>query len=204
MARKEKRNVDFQIISDWVSPGSKVLDLGCGRGILLEFLNQTKATQGIGVDIDPRKVLSCIRRGVPVYQGDAMTLMKSFPEKHFDMVVLSRTVDQLESPRDTIEEGLRVGKRLAVGFVNFGFWKNRLSFAFRGGRVHNEVYPEEWAARRPSNPFSLGEFLYFTESSGIRIHRKVLLGGNWERPCSFWPGLFAGYVLMELSRDSAR
>ncbi len=201
MARQEKRNVDFQIISDWVAPGSRVLDLGCGQGILLDYLRRTKSVNGVGVDINPRKVLGCVRRGVTVFQGDAMELMASFPEHFFDLVILSRTVEELENPKATIEEGLRVGRRLAIGFINFGYWKNRLSFALKGIRVKNEVYPEVWSNRRPSNPFSLGEFEAFARETGIQIHRRFLLRGDWESPCRMWPHLRAGYVLMELSRE---
>ena len=198
--RKSRRNVDFQIISDWVEPGSRVLDLGCGRGVLLEHLKTKKEAWVLGVDTDSEKVMACISKGVSVFQGDALEVMRRFPDGFFDRVICSRTVEELDAPKATLLESLRVGRQLTVGFLNYGYWRNRLSFLRRGRRVQNEVYPEFWYERRPTNPFSLSEFEEFCRSAGIRIHRRILLRGDWDTRCGFLPEFFAGYALFDVSR----
>ena len=92
----KKRLADSQVIAQWVKPGERVLDLGCGRGVLLEYLKQKKSIYGVGVDIDFDKILSCVKRSVPAYQGDARTVLATFPDGAFDRVIFSRTVEQLD------------------------------------------------------------------------------------------------------------
>ncbi|MEX2381061.1 MAG: methionine biosynthesis protein MetW, partial [Opitutales bacterium] len=104
----DKRTVDMRVVSEWVEPGSRVLDLGCGRGVLLEYLIQTKSVFGVGVDLDPEKIRACVRKGVPVYHGDITEFMKTFDDRFFDRVICSRTVQELNNPAAVISEGLRV------------------------------------------------------------------------------------------------
>lgn len=195
----KKRQVDFQIIAQWVREGERVLDLGCGRGILLEYLQQTKSIYGVGVDNDFDKILSCVKRGVSVYQGDVRETLSKFPDGAFDRVVFSRTVEQLEAPAETLAESLRVGRRVTVGFVNRGFWVNRLNLFLRGRRSVNEVYPEPWYGSLPANPFSIVEFEEFCRAQSIRIENKVYLAGNWHSRCPVLPNLLSGYALYDLS-----
>lgn len=198
--RTHKRTVDMQVIADWIEPGSRVLDLGCGRGVLLEFLAQSKGIRGVGVDTSFSKVTACVRRGLSAYQGDMEAFLGSFPDGFFDHVLCSRTLQELAQPARVVHEALRVGRHLAVGFVNYGYWENRLSLALRGRRLKNEVYPSKWADSRPSNPISVTEFEQFCAESGIVQLRKVHLRGDWKTPCRFLPNLLSGYVLYELTR----
>src|SRR5690606_173490 len=96
--KREKRTVDMQIIGDWVEPSTRVLDLGCGRGALLDYLVQTKQVSAVGVDLDFDNISACIRRGLSAYQGDMTEFMRAFPEKHFDRVICSQTVHELADP----------------------------------------------------------------------------------------------------------
>src|SRR3954454_4713432 len=132
-----KRTVDMQIIGDWVVPGTRVLDLGCGTGNLLDYLVQTKQVSGIGVDLDFGKITACVRRGLAAYQGDMTEFMRALPEKHFDRGICSRTVHELANPTTVILEALRVCRALTVGFVNHGFWKNRLHALVQGRKIRN-------------------------------------------------------------------
>jgi len=202
--RKDKRYADFQIIGDWIAPGSRVLDLGCGRGLLLEYLKRKKRVFGVGVDVNPMKVKGCVRRGITVFQGDANQVMEVFPDNFFDHVLLSRTIEELETPRKTLEEGMRVGKSLTVGFINYGYWKNRLSFLVKGRQIRNEVYPGKWYERRPANSFSLHEFLGFCEDMNITINHMRPLLGDWTKLCRLLPEIRAGYVLCEISHNGAK
>ncbi|MDB6127225.1 MAG: Methionine biosynthesis MetW protein, partial [Verrucomicrobia bacterium] len=196
----EKRTVDMQIIGEWVAPGSRVLDLGCGRGALLDYLVQTKEVAALGVDLDFGRVTSCVARGISVYQGDMTTFMRQFPDRHFDRVICSRTVQELGDPTGVILEALRVGRALTVGFVNHGFWKNRLDALFRGRKVRNDVYTTEWFESRPANPVTVADFEDFCAAKDITITRRAYLRGNWRSPCRALPNLFAGYALYDLAK----
>jgi len=196
----EKRTVDMQIIGEWVAPGSRVLDLGCGRGALLDYLVQTKDAAALGVDLDFGRVTSCVARGISVYQGDMTAFMRQFPDRHFDRVICSRTVQELGDPTGVILEALRVGRALTVGFVNHGFWKNRLDALLRGRKVRNEVYTTEWFESRPANPVTVADFEHFCAAKGITITRRAHLRGDWRTPCRTLPNLFAGFALYDLAR----
>lgn len=195
-----KRTVDLQTISEWVEPHSRVLDLGCGRGVLLETLVQTKNVQAVGVDLDVGKIASCIRRGVPAYQGDMLGFMRSFPDGHFSRVICSRTLEEVGNPAAVIAEALRVADAVAVGFVNYGYWKNRIDSFFHGRKPCNEVYPSPWHESRPANPVSISDFEYFCAEKKIRVARRVFLRGDWRTPCATLPNLRAGYALYDLTK----
>lgn len=196
----EKRTVDMQIIGDWVEPNTRVLDLGCGPGVLLDYLVQTKKVSAVGVDLDFAKITACVRRGLAAYQGDMTEFMRSFPDKHFDRVICSRTVHELAHPTTVIMEALRVGRTMTVGFVNHAFWKNRLNLLLRGRKIRNEVYTTEWFESRPANPVTIADFEYFCAAKSIRIARRVHLAGDWHTPSHALPNFFAGYALYDLAR----
>ncbi len=196
----EKRTVDMQIIGEWVEPASRVLDLGCGKGTLLDYLVQTKQVSAVGVDLDFHRITACVARGLSAYQGDMISFMREFPDRHFDRIICSRTVQELDDPAGVILEALRVGHALTVGFVNHGFWKNRLGALLSGRKVRNEVYTTEWFESRPTNPVTIADFEHFCAVKGIRIVRRAHLAGNWHTPCRFAPNLFAGFALYDLAR----
>jgi methionine biosynthesis protein MetW len=196
----EKRTVDMEIIGDWVEPNTRVLDLGCGPGVLLDYLVQTKKVSGVGVDLDLARITACVRRGLAAYQGDMTSFMRAFPDKHFDRVICSRTLHELGDPTAVIGEALRVGRSLTVGFVNHGYWKNRVDMLIRGRKLRNPVYTTEWFESRPANPVTIADFEHFCAAKGIRIARRAHLAGNWHAPCRALPNLFAGYALYDLAR----
>ncbi|MDQ8184704.1 methionine biosynthesis protein MetW [Pelagicoccus sp. SDUM812002] len=195
---KDKRTVDMRVMSEWVQPGSRVLDLGCGRGVLLEYLKQKLGVEAVGVDLDPEKARSCVKRGISVYMGDMMDFMKSFPDKHFDYVICSRTMQELSSPSVVIEEALRVSSHMLVGFVNYAYWRNRLSMLLNGRVIRNEVYPSPWSVSRPSNPVSVQQFEIFCRKRGIQVERHLCLGGNWETQKRILLNLLSGYAVFDL------
>lgn len=196
----DKRTVDMRVIGDWVEPGSRVLDLGCGRGLLLEHLVHHKRVRAVGVDFDFDKVAACVKRGLTAYQGDLEQFLAAFPEGHFDRVVCSRTLEELARPAEVIREALRVGRCVTIGFVNHGFWKNRLAILRHGRKPRNEVYPHAWDESRPANPVSIADFEAFCAEAGLVIRRRAWLRGDWSTPCTFRPNLLAGYAVYELSR----
>ena len=195
-----KRTVDMQVIGEWIEPEARVLDLGCGRGVLLEYLVHTKHVHGIGVDLDVEKIGACVRRGINAYQGDMLEFMRAFPDGHFDCVICSRTLEEMHSPAAVIAEALRVGRAVAVGFVNHGYWKNRLDILFHGRKPRNEVYTTTWHESRPANPVSIVDFEAFCAAKQLRLLRRAHLRGDWKTPCTRLPNHFAGYALYELTK----
>ena len=200
-----KREADFKVIDQWVENGSNVLDLGCGYGHLLDHLINTKNVSGLGFDLDLNKAISCISKKVPVYQEDIRKGLSQFADNSFDWVIFSRMVEELPEPGLVLDEALRVGKRVAVSFVNHGYWRNRLNFLIEGKRVCNEVYPHQWESSHLSNHFSVNEFESYcrkftpkAKEFDVRIGRKVYHRGNWVGTCKWLPNLRAGLAIYEL------
>jgi methionine biosynthesis protein MetW len=197
----EKRTVDMTVIGEWVEPQSRILDLGCGRGELMAYLVQAKQVSATGVDLDFTRISACVGRGLSAYQGDMYDFMKAFPDRHFDRIICSRTVHELNDPAGVILEALRAGSKVTVGFVNHGFWKNRVDSLFRGQKVRNAVYTTAWHESRPANPLTIEDFEAFCREKSIRIARRAHLLGDWRTPCPAMPNLLAGYALYDLARD---
>jgi len=197
--RQVKRDTDLQIISEWIEPRQRVLDLGCGRGVLIEHLQKTREVYGVGVDTDVAKIEACIKRGVSVYHGDATEILHQFPERFFDWVVLSRTIQEMHKPGELLRASLCVGRNLAVGFVNHGYWLNRIAMARTGTRVANEVFPQSWHDGTPYNPVTVHGFEAFCAAERFRIVHAVYLAGDWRTPITRLPNLRAGYALYHLA-----
>jgi len=136
---------DLDIISDWIAPDSRVLDLGCGDGTLLNSLQQQRSVDGYGLEIDPDNVAACIKKGVNVIQSDLDEgLSDYFADNSFDYVVMTQTLQAMYYPARLLKEMLRVGKEGIVTFPNFGHWKSRLQIAIGGKMQVSRSLPNEW------------------------------------------------------------
>ena len=201
-----KKEADFRAIDRWVNPREKVLDLGCGRGLLLEHLSESKEVFGLGIDRELNKSISCIARKVPIYQEEIFKGLSKFKDNSFDWVIFSRMIESLPEPGRILKESLRVGKRVAVSFVNHGYWRNRWNFLLEGKRVCNEVYPHQWESSHLSNHFSINEFREFCrrlqkEGMKVSLGRTVYYRGDWVKRCTFFPNLRAGLAIIEIQKD---
>lgn len=136
---------DLAIISEWIKPGSRVLDLGCGDGTLLEYLKRERDVDGYGLEIDPDNIVACVGRGVNVIQSDLDAgLSDYFDDNSFDYVVMTQTLQAMYYPSRLLSEMLRVGREGIVTFPNFGHWKSRAQIALGGHMPISRALPNQW------------------------------------------------------------
>jgi methionine biosynthesis protein MetW len=123
---------DYDMVISLVKPGSRVLDLGCGSGTLLERLVHDRQVHGVGVEIKQEAVIDCIHKGLSVFQGDIDGGLADYSNASYDYVILNQTLQVIHRPDFVIEEMLRVGKKAIISFPNFGYWRTRLQLLFQG------------------------------------------------------------------------
>lgn len=178
---------DFAAIARSVRRGAHVLDLGCGDGTLLRYLQQTREVTGYGVEIDDGNVLACVKNGVNVIQSDLERGLSGFKDNSFDFVVLSQTLQAMRNTERIMREMLRVGRAGIVTFPNFGYWKNRLQVLF-GHMPVSKNLPFEWFNTPNIHLCTVSDFEKFCVERGIDIvARSVLTAG---RPVTSLPNLF--------------
>ena len=169
---------DLQIIADLIEPGTRVLDVGCGDGQLLDFLVNEKGVQGRGLEISREGVNNCLTRGLSVVQGDAEEDLNYYPDNAFDFVILSQTLQATNRPDLLVQDLLRVGKRVVVSFPNFGYWKVRSYLFFNGRMPVNENLPYEWYNSPNMHFCTIKDFLVMCDEMDITIERSIALDGK--------------------------
>ena len=135
---------EFKIIADLIESNTRVLDVGCGDGTLMEFLKDNKEIDVRGIEISKNNVQQCIGKGLTVIEGDAEQDLSQFPDGSFDFVILSQTLQAFLNPEKVISELLRVGKKAIVTIPNFGYWKVRLHLLIKGTMPITRTLPDEW------------------------------------------------------------
>ncbi|HKT53553.1 MAG TPA: methionine biosynthesis protein MetW [Caulobacteraceae bacterium] len=160
---------DFREILKMVQPGSRVLDVGCGEGALLELLGREKGVDGRGLEISPRGVSHCLARGLAVVQGDADRDLADFPARAFDYAILSQTLQQAREPRKVLIELLRIAERAIVSLPNFGHWQVRLSLLAHGRMPETPALAEPWWSTANIHLCTLRDFTLLCRDLGVRI-----------------------------------
>lgn len=178
---------DFAEILRLVRPGARVLDVGCGEGVLLDLLRREKNVDGRGVEIGPEAVSACLAKGLAVMQGDAERDLSEFGESSFDYAILSQTLQAMHHPRSVLEQLLRLADRAIVSFPNFGHWRVRVSLLTGGRMPVTRALPEPWWATPNIHLCTLKDFLDLCASLDLRIEAAAALsGGAAARPMDPW------------------
>lgn len=195
---------DLQIIASLVRPGSRVLDLGCGRGDLLHYLKETKRVEGYGIEIDEKEVIEGIEKGLSIVQGDLNAETGDFADRSFDYVILSQTLQQVYHPEMVIEEMLRIGKRGIVSFPCFNHLAIKLQLLFKSRAPVTEELPYTWYNTPNIRVITWRDFHQFCADRGIEILRQTAIATHHRAETGkivrLLPDWFAKYGIFLLSR----
>jgi methionine biosynthesis protein MetW len=181
--------LDHQIIYRIVESGARVLDLGCGNGDLLYFLAREKGAKVQGIEVNDSAIYECVKKGLSVFHGDIESGLTEYPKQSFDYVILNQSLQEVEKVDDLIEEALRVGSKVIVGFPNFAFWEARLMLFFRGKAPITRSLPYNWNNTPNVRFLSISDFKDFCREKDLKVKEARYLGKK--RSVTLWPNLFA-------------
>jgi methionine biosynthesis protein MetW len=176
--RHARLRPDLKIIADMVRPSTRVLDVGCGDGALLDYLVHFKDVDGRGMEISQAGVNACVEHGLSVIQGDADTDLKDYPSDAFDCVILSQTLQATSDPREVLIQLVRIGRRAIVSFPNFGWWKVRLRLLSGGRMPVTEALSYQWYDTPNIHLCTILDFVTLCRELGINIVEAVALGAH--------------------------
>ena len=188
---------DLAIIADHVAPGARVLDIGCGDGLLMAALRDTKGVDARGLELEPRNVAAAVGRGLSVIQGDADTDLADYPDQSFDYAILSQTLQTCRAPDKVLDELLRIGRRAFVSFPNFAHWRVRLSLLWGGRMPVTRLLPERWYDTPNIHHLTVDDFRAYLKGRGIAMEGAWFLSRGRETT-SAAANLFAEHAVFLL------
>ena len=199
--------LDLRLIADMIPPGSRVLDIGCGDGMLIDELTRMRGCDARGIEIDMAEVAQTISRGLPVMHGDADSDLAHYPDRAFDYVVLSRTLQAVERPQAVLQQMLRISERAIVSFPNFGHWQLRLQLLTTGRMPMTSVWGKPWYETPNIHPCTISDFFALCEAEGYVVERWMAIDEEgrrspWRR-FAWLAKLFGEQALFQLRRASA-
>lgn len=173
--RAARIRVDQQLIADMVTPGSRLLDVGCGDGVLLDLLVSERQVDGRGIELSQEGVNTCVSRGLAVVQGDAETDLQNYPDDAFDFALLSQTLPAIFDVKGVLRELLRIGRCAVVSFPNFGYWRVRTDLLFRGRSPMSENLPNAWYESPNIRFFTLTDFMDLLAELGLNAEQIITI-----------------------------
>ena len=199
--------VDLKIIAGFVTPGARVLDVGCGDGALLMQLSEEKNVDARGIELSQKGVNEAVARGLSVIQGDADRDLVTYPDKAFDFAILSQTIQATHNPRIVLEQLLRIGEKAIVSFPNFGHWRVRAQFLLAGRMPVNKNLPYSWYDTPNIHFFTIRDFIELIEEIGATIEDSIALHGRGRKipptvSMRIW-NLFGEQAVFVLSRPNS-
>jgi methionine biosynthesis protein MetW len=169
MSHSKKMRVDLTLIAGMIAPNSRVLDIGCSDGTLIDHLYRTKQCDARGLEIEMETVTQAVTHGLPVMQGDADTDLVTYPDGAFDYVILSRTLQAVEKPREVLRQMLRISTHAIVSFPNFGHWTLRLQLLFTGRMPMTQTWGRMWYETPNIHPCTIRDFFALCEQDGYIV-----------------------------------
>ena len=170
--------LEFKIISNFLPNNSRVLDVGCGDGTLMEFLSQEKNIDVRGLELNEKNVKTCISKGLSVIEGNAETDLTQYPDQSFDYVILSQTLQAFYNPIIVLENLLRVGKNAIVSIPNFGYWEVRISLLIKGKMPITTTLPRKWYNTPNIHMCSIKDFCKLCDSREIKLKKIIGINNN--------------------------
>jgi methionine biosynthesis protein MetW len=196
---------DLQVIADMINSDTRLLDVGCGDGALLDHLANFKQVDGRGIELSTEGVNACVSSGLSVIQGDAETDLKDYPDQAFDYVVLSQTIQAMASPKEVLEDLLRIGERAIVSFPNFAYWRLRWQILTRGRMPVSRTLAFQWYDTPNIHFCTIRDFVILCEEMGITIERSIALDRDGDkrrvRSAMFFANLFGEQAVFLLSKQ---
>jgi methionine biosynthesis protein MetW len=173
--------VDHDLIAEMVEPGSRVLDVGCGDGELLQLLTEQRGVDGRGVELERDKVNACVARGLSVIQGDADRDLANYPDQAFDYAILSLTIQATRHPKPVLENLLRIGRRAIVSFPNFGHWQIRTGLLWSGRMPVTHNLPDNWYESPNAHLCTIRDFADLCGRVDADVERAVAFNASGRR-----------------------
>ena len=175
------RRIDFELIADMIAKGSRVLEIGCSKGELLELIVKRRKGDVHGLELSQAGVNDCVARGLAVVQGDADTDLHYYPDNGFDTVILSQTLQATQRPLDVLCEMARIGKQLIVSIPNFGHWRLRAELAFNGRMPETNLLSAHWYNTANIHLCTLTDFVELCPKANLKVEKTITLRGNRPR-----------------------
>jgi len=195
---------DLEIIQNWITPKSRVLDLGCGDGSLLNYLKLKKNVNGIGLEINADNIESCIEKGVNVIEQNIDEGLTNFQSNSFDTVLLTQTLQASSKPDLLVDEMLRIGEYGVITFPNFGNWKSRLSLASNGRMPVSKFMPHNWYDTPNIHFCTVKDFDALCMEKNVTVLTRTVVDsqhqGNWAMKA--WPNFLGEIAIYHITKNS--
>ncbi|SEM37032.1 methionine biosynthesis protein MetW [Syntrophus gentianae] len=201
--REQTKNIspDYRIIGNLIDSGARILDLGCGGGDLMAFLARSRSTRGQGIELNESAVYECVRKGLNVCHGDIESGLLEYPDKSFDYVILNQSLQEVRQADALLDDALRVGRRVIVGFPNFAWIGSRCRLFFQGRSPITAALPYRWYDSPNVRFLSINDFRDFCNRKEIEVLKACYLRGD--KTVSCLPNLLAEVAVFLLTAKNA-
>lgn len=201
--RFDEIQLDHRIILEWVGAGVSVLDLGCGSGKLLYLLIKRNKARGHGIEINVEEIYKCVAKGLNILHGNIEDGLEDYKDQSFDYVILNQSLQQIRKVEPVLQDALRVGKKVIVGFPNFAYYRSRLQILFKGKTPVNAALPYQWYETPNLHFLSILDFIEYCRKEKIDIEQTAFLGAS--RRLYLFPNVFAqtGVFLISSKKEQS-
>ena len=197
---------EFKLIADWIAPNSRVVDLGCGDGSLLNYLIERHNVNGYGMEIDANLTIEAMNRGLNVIHSDLNRhdIAHYFDEDSFDYVIMTQALQVVSRPDELLDEMLNIGKQSIITFPNFGFWRNRAQLMFKGRMPETDILPYHWFDTPNIHMCTFKDFEKLCEEKGIEVVERAVVNSEHRStlPMQLAPNFFGEIALYKIQRKS--